>query len=270
MTSDVQTDSLADELADPALQQGALKRLIEDTGEAVSERALAALALCLGAPSKSVQRRAADAFAALAPRDERVPRILRTVLSGNDLRARWTAAYTLARLGGEQAHHAADGLFAALANDDGDVRWAASGLIVQLGEERREAVVTRLIELAHDASPVARRMALYCLRDLRARGPMVLDAIKSASRAESPHLRLAALAALARFAEQRVEASEIAARCLDADIDPGVRRAAAATLGILGSPSPRVIDALTRAALTANDESLTRAARSALERIGKS
>jgi HEAT repeat protein len=270
MTSDAQMDLIADALADPALQLETLIGLIDDGGSALSERALGALARCLGADSKTVQRRAADAFAALAPHDDRIPGALRAVLEGDDLRARWTAAYALARLGaGEQAHHAADALFAALASDDGDVRWAASGLIVRLGEEHRENVIARLLELAHGANPVARRMALYCLRDLRARGPAVFEAIESASRADSIHLRLAALAALARLAESRDGASEIAARCLDSDPDPGVRRAAAATLGMIGGASPRAIAALERAAATIGDEALRRAARSALVRMEK-
>jgi HEAT repeat protein len=268
MISDADIDSLAIELDDPARQLDALMRLASDGNVALSERALDALARCLGAASKAVQRRAADAFASVAPHDNRIPATLRAVLEGNDLRARWTAAYALARLGCcDLARHATGALFAALTSDDGDVRWAATGLIVKLGEDNRDDVITRLLDLAHADNLVGRRMALYCLRDLRAKGPAVLEAIESASRADAPYLRLAALAALARLADSRDGASEIALRCLESDPDAGVRRAAAATLGTIGSPTPHALAALARAAATPGDESLRRAARSALKRM---
>jgi HEAT repeat protein len=260
-------DSLTDALNDPARRLDALERLAADGATRLSEDALDALARCFGSDSKSVQRRAADAFLAIAPHDNRVSAKLRDVIDGHDLRARWTAAYALARLGGDDAHHATDALFAALASDDGDVRWAASGLVVRLGESNREGVIARLIDLANSDNVIARRMALYCLRDLRARGPAVFEAIESASRAGSTHLRLAALAALARLADSRDGASEIAARCLDSDPDPGVRRAAAATLGMLASSATAARDALERAAASSGDESLQRAARMALARM---
>ncbi|HUA33666.1 MAG TPA: HEAT repeat domain-containing protein [Candidatus Binataceae bacterium] len=265
---DIGIDSLADALGDPARTLDALMHLAENGDVQLSPRALDALARCLGAESKAIQRRAADAFAAIALHDNRAQLKLREVLDSSDLRARWPAAYALARLGaGEHAHHAADALFAALANDDGDVRWAASGLVLLLGEANRETVIGRLLTLAHDDNAVARRMALYCLRDLRASGPAVLEAIESASRAGSHHLRLAALAALVRLENSREAAAEIALRCLESDPDPGVRRAAAATLGTIANSSPRMRAALERAASTEGDESMQRAARSALTRM---
>ena len=268
MSDSFEIDPLANELADPAQQLQVLERLAENGGAHLSPRALDALARCLGADSKTIQRRAADAFAAIAPRDDRAQTKLREVLDGGDLRARWPAAYALARLGeGQHAHHAADALFAALANDDGDVRWAASGLVVRLGAANRESVIARLLTMARNESAIARRMALYCLRDLRANGPELLEAIESASRADSIHLRLAALAALVRLDDQREVAAEIALRCLESDPDPGVRRAAAATLGTIANSSPRMRAALEHAASTVGDESLQRAARSALARM---
>jgi len=260
---------IAAALLDPARTLEALTLIAENGKAQLSPAALEALARCLGSESKAVQRRAADAFAAIAPNDHRAQAKLHDVLGGSDLRARWPAAYALARLGdGEHAHQAADALFAALANDDGDVRWAASGLVVRLGEANRESVIARLLALARNDNLIARRMALYCLRDLRANGPELLEAIEAASRADSPHLRLAALAALVRLDDARDAAAEVALRCLESDSDPGVRRAAAATLGtIANSSSPRIRAALERAASTSGDESMQRAARSALARM---
>ncbi len=263
-TADI--DSLAAELGDPARQSAAIVRLIEDASLDVSDEALDALARCLGAGLKAVARRAADAFVAIAARDPRVHAILHRVIEGSDPRARWTAAYALARCGGGAlAERAVDALFEALASDDGDVRWAATELIVALGRGKRAAMIARLLALAGGDNPVAQRMALYGLRDLNANGAAMLEAIEGASRAHSTHLRLAALAALACFKDS-TQAAKVALEMLEHDPDAGVRRAAAAALGAVANGSPRIHAALTRAA-SSDDESLTRAARSALKRM---
>jgi HEAT repeat protein len=262
-------DLLAEKLADPVRQLEAIMRLVDDAPSALSDAALDALARCLGAGRKAIERRAADAFVAIAARDARAPVILHRVIEGADPRARWTAAYALARCGGERlAERAVDALFEALASDDGDVRWAAADLIVALGRERRAAVVTRLLKLASGDNPVAQRMALYILRDLNADGGAMLEAIDRASRAASTHVRLAALAALASVKDSG-DAVRIALERLEDDPDAGVRRAAAAALGAVASGSPQAHAALTRAA-SSDDESLGRAARSALKRMEQS
>jgi HEAT repeat protein len=266
MNQDVSSDLLAAELADPARQLDAIMRLVEDASQTVSEAALEALARCLGAGRKAIERRAADAFVAIAACDTRATAVLHRVIEGADPRARWTAAYALARCSaGPLAEQAVEALFEALANADGDVRWAAADLIVALGRENRAAIVARLLALAGGDNPVAQRMALYGLRDLDAGGDAMLAAVERASRADSTHLRLAALAALARLKDS-ADAVQIALERLERDPDAGVRRAAAAALGAFASGSPIVHAALTRAALS-NDESLGRAARSALKRM---
>jgi hypothetical protein len=266
MSAVLDRDSLTAELADPARQVDAIMRLVEDGSVVVSDETLDALARCLGAGRKAVERRAADAFVAIAARDARAARTLLRVIEGADPRARWTAAYALARCsGGALAEHAVDALFEALANNDGDVRWAAADLIVALGRENRAAIVARLLALANGENPVAQRMALYGLRDLNAGGDAMLEAIERASRADSTHLRLAALAALACL-KNSAEAVRIALERLEHDPDAGVRRAAAAALGTVANGSPRALAALTLAA-SSDDESLARAASSALKRM---
>jgi HEAT repeat protein len=259
-------DMLAEELADPARQLDAIMLIVDDATLAISDAALEALARCLGAGRKAIERRAADAFVAIAARDARAATILHRVVEGADPRARWTAAYALARCGGGPlAARAIDALFEALANDDGDVRWAAADLIVALARENRAAVVSRLFALAGGDTPVAQRMALYILRDLNADSAAMLEAIERASRADSAHLRLAALAALAAVKDSE-NAIRIALERLEQDSEAGVRRAAAAALGAVANGSPRARAALTLAA-SSDDESLGRAARSALKRM---
>lgn len=269
MNPAVDSDLLAAELEDPARQIEAIKHLVGDSSLEVSDAALDALARCLGAGCKAVERRAADAFVAIAARDTRAEAILHRVVKGADQRARWTAAYALARCsGGALAESAVEALFDALASDDGDVRWAAADLIVALGRENRAAIVARLLALASGNHPVAQRMALYSLRDLKPDGEAMLKVIEGASRADSTHLRLAALAALACL-KGSVEAARIALERLEHDPNAGVRRAAAAALGAVANRSERAHAALMRAA-SSDDESLGRAARSALKRMEQS
>ncbi len=266
MNQSAETDLLAAELADPVHQLDAIMRVADDASLMVSDAALDALARCLGAGRKAVERRAADAFVAIAARDARVATTLHRVIEGADPRARWTAAYALARCGaGRLAERAVDALFDALASDDGDVRWAAADLIVALGRENRGAISARLLALANGDNPVAQRMALYGLRDLNAGGDAMLKVVERATRADSTHLRLAALAALAGLRDS-AEAERIALERLEHDPDAGVRRAAAAALGAVPNGSPRAHAAL-RIAASSDDESLGRAARSALKRM---
>ncbi|MGH7781154.1 MAG: hypothetical protein ACREQR_15170, partial [Candidatus Binataceae bacterium] len=53
------------------------------------------------------------------------------------------------------------------------------------------------------------------------------------------------------------------------DPNPGVRRAAAAALGLIADASPRVLDTLGRAAGGELDSGLSRAARAALKRLAE-
>ena len=59
-----------------------------------------------------------------------------TSLASADRRVRWAAAYALGQIGaGAFAMDSADALCEAMADDDGDIRWAATNLMVQLGRE---------------------------------------------------------------------------------------------------------------------------------------
>ena len=59
--------------------------------------------------------------------------------------------------------HVADALCEALADDDGDIRWAAANLIVRLGREYPAEIRERLLALGADSDRNVRKMALYCL-----------------------------------------------------------------------------------------------------------
>jgi HEAT repeat protein len=237
----------------------------------LSDDVLDSLVRCGGAAQKTVQRRAIDALAAVAESgDARVVARLRETIRSDDRRLRWGSAYALAQIGASAfAMHVADALCEALSDDDGDIRWAAANLLVRLGREYPAEIRERLIALGGDSDRNARKMALYCIRDLELSGPELLAVLALAAHDSDVHVRLAALSVLSRIRDASGQAVRIMLECLKSDPDAGVRRAAASALGNIRSGEADAIAALTSAATDLADESLARAARGALDRLEK-
>ncbi len=264
---------VADELndSDPGRRLRAIDLILSAPAEPLSDNVLDGLLRCVGAPQKTIQRRAIDALAAVAESgDVRIVERLRSSMGGDDRRIRWGAAYALAQIGGAAfTMHLADALCEALSDDDGDIRWAAANLIVRLGRDFPDEIRGRLIALGADSDRNARKMALYCIRDLGIRGAELLAVLQRAVRDPDVHVRLASLAVLTGLTDASDAAAELALRFLESDPDPGVRRAAAVALGNFQNSSPLAAAALRTAAADESDESLSRAARGALERLEK-
>lgn len=220
---------------------------------------------------KSVQRRAIDRLVELAASGNTlVATRLRDSISSADRRVRWASAYALAQLGAPAfAMDSADALAEAMADDDGDIRWAATNLMVRLGRENFEDIAARLFRLAAAGERNTRRMALYCIRDLEIGGPELLAVLAIAAHDSDVHVRLAALAVLAKIREASDAPARIMLEFLKSDADAGVRRAAASALGNLSRLDADVVVALNAAASDTDDESLARAARGALNRLEK-
>ena len=260
---------------DPGRRLAAIELILSAPSEALSEPlsddVLDALIRCVGAAQKTIQRRAIDALAAIAELgDARVVELLRRSLSSDDRRVRWGAAYALGQIGADAfTMHVADALSEALSDDDGDIRWAAANLLVRLGRECPDEIRARLIVLGADSDHNARKMALYCIRDLGFAGADLLAVLQHAVHDPDVHVRLAALAVLTRLTDASDSAATLALECLETDSDPGVRRAAAVALGNFHINSPRAASALRTAAADNTDTSLARAARGALERLEK-
>ena len=163
----------------------------------------------------------------------------------------------------------ADALCEAMADDDGDIRWAATNLMVQLGRENLAEIGARLLELAAGGDRNARKMALYCIRDLEIGGAELLAVVERAVHDSDVHVRLAALSVLSRLRDESGQAVRIMLECMKADTDAGVRRAAASALGNIHGASADATAALASAAADSGDESLARAARGALDRLNK-
>ena len=225
----------------------------------------------LGDARKSVQRHAIDELVAIAASgDPLVIEDLRSSIASADRRVRWAAAYALAQIGaGAFAMDSADALCEAMADDDGDIRWAATNLMVRLGRDNLSEIGARLLKLAADSDHNARKMALYCIRDLEIDSPELLAVVEGAVHDSDVHVRLAALAVLARIRDASGQSVRIILECMKSDRDPGVRRAAASALGNIRDAGADAMAALASAAADPADESLARAARGALDRIDR-
>jgi len=154
-----------------------------------------ALGRALGDPDRSVARAASDSLVELSARAD-VSGVLTECLHGDDLKTRWGAAFTSARLA-PPTLRLLPALVGAMASPDGDVRWAAARIVVDLARVHPE-VVTVVIGLASEAeAPEARRMAVFALRDLAADAPRAEETWLRAT--EDPDLRRGASRALARI-----------------------------------------------------------------------
>ncbi len=256
--------------ADPEVRQAAILEVAENPQITLSEPSLDALISCLGAGRKAIQRRAAEALAASALHDPRVVEKLRAMFAHPDPRARWGAVYALGLVTLDDALdlRAMAVLLDTLASNDGDVRWAAAELIVRLGGKNPATVSAQLVELAGHGNLNARKMALYCLRDVGGPHDALLAVAESCCGDQHTLLKMAALSLLARIHHAGDRAAALAIRLLQGDPDGGVRRCAAVALGHLGNHAPFVTDALTCAANAEGDIYMQRAAQGALTRLG--
>ena len=225
---------------------------------------LDALRECLGDERKLVQRRAAETFAALARRGRRVEQVLHTAVAADEWRLRWGATHALFQIG-RLPPRALDTLIEVTGSADGDLRWAAAGILIRFAAEQREVVASRLIEAAHRGNPNQRKMALYCLRDIKVCDVASQNAAQRALDDDDIAVRLAGLSALVRVATDVRFVSQQIAALID-DPDHRMQRAAAGTLGSLGHRSSEVLDALDRAGLS-SDRSLRRAAEHSLRAL---
>jgi hypothetical protein len=223
---------------------------------------LARLIGLLGAESKETRRFAAeDLIALVAATDTADATIaaLREAIVDADPRRRWSAAFVLYRAGSSE-----DDVFGAaleaLGADDGDVRWAAAEIAVALtasASERRR----RIRGLAATRGAAGRKMALYCLRDLRDGDDAVLvDALA----ADDAGVRMAAVACYGRLPVLSEMAVDAILAAVERDPDAGLRRAAAVALRRATNHEARVRPVLERLRSQASDPDLARAAERAL------
>jgi HEAT repeat protein len=253
------TTAAALRASDLATRLAAIAALAKTDAPAPDE--LAALAEALGDGRKAVERGAAETFATLARRGVAVERILDEALVSSAPRRRWGAAFALSLLG-DPPLRTLPVLLDALGVDDGDVRWAAAGVVVRMTD--REATARTLLDLVRAGNGRQRKMALYCLRDLGVRSVDAEHAVLRALADADWDVRLASITTLPRLALDRRAAAERLVVVLETG-EARDRRAAAAALGALGERSPRVLAALR--ACGPDDPALRRAAERALGQL---
>ncbi|MGD0074640.1 MAG: HEAT repeat domain-containing protein [Candidatus Binataceae bacterium] len=272
MTEDYTSEVIARELgaSEQHVRLRAILRLIREPQAEFGPGVIEALIGCLGSADKTVQRSAASALAGIAAKAPQVAASLRRAVESGEPRLRWAAIYTLGLMRGALELKVLPALIEALCNADGDVRWAASELVVRLGNEYPREVRRELLALAAGKNANGCKMALYCLRDLKFADEDVRALARRVSATGADHVRMAAMSLLAHLADGSEQSADILLRCLEEDRHEGVRRAAASALGRLNHRSERVFEALRRAVDDHGDPSLSRAANQALARLEKS
>jgi len=251
---------------DAGARQRALELLAADP-EPIPEEIAVAVIECLGMPRKAIQRRAADVLCAnAAGARPLVLARLRAASRAADASLRWGATFALGRLGVLDPDLVPP-LLEALADRDGDRRWAAAALIVACGRQFPGTVVPALLGALAGAGSELRKMALYALRDLAPGTPEVAAALVARMRDADVGVRLAALSGLCRLQPLPPDACDLVLRALRDDPDPGLRRAAMSALGHVGRGVAAVAGVL-EAATRSDDPGLRRAAAQARRRLG--
>jgi len=231
-----------------------------------------ALVGLLGDPVKAVVRAASDALVEISRgADSGVEGALLGALHSDEPTRRWGAAFTAARVA-QPNLRLLPALVEALGCTDGDVRWAAARIIVDVGHGHGE-VLPLLVGLVRGGeNPVVRRMATYALRELAPDRPEAAAVLLEAATDRDVQVRRAATTAMASLLGPPPQIGRHLLGALVSDPDAATRRLAALALGELGSEDPRAVPAETRQALaTASEHSedidLQRAVRLALQRL---
>ena len=262
----------------------ALARLeTEKTFTSLPEDVTRSLLACLGHATKKIQRGAATALIRFAPRQPEIIEALLLRLTDPDARLRWTAAFTLSQLGlpspAPQRVNVSSNqtqlldtftllpvLIENLGHQESDLRWAAATAVLQLARHHAQNVAHSMIQLVRTGNAVQRRMALYCLRDLKQTDQKAQAAYLVSLRDEDPMVRLGGLSCLGKL---RLTSGAIRAallRLLEYDPDLGVRRSAAMTCGQIGDMDTHIVKALQQAAQS-DDGSLSKVSIGALRKL---
>ena len=165
---------------------------------------------------------------------------LRDALRGETARQRLEAAWTWARI--EPPPIALlPAVAGALDDAEGDARWRAARLLVELGRLHGEVTPVVFGLAGSEHPPRVRRIALTAMRELAPGDAAVLRAHLAASGDTDAGLRRIALAGLAGLGARTPEVWAALGRALEDEGDPAARRVAARAVRTLGeAPDPLV------------------------------
>ncbi len=233
--------------SDPAARRAACLAAASDPAATLLT---AALCNALGDPARAVSRAASDALVEIGRKHGDIDPGLRAALHGSDPARRFAAAFTLARIS-PPGPRLLPALVEALASPDGDVRWAATRLLVEAGRVHGEVFLLLTGLVRTHASAIVRRMATFALRELAPDRVEAADALLDASNDRDLHVRRAALTALAALWSPPPRVALQLLRVLASDPDSASRRLAALALGELAAADAQNVPPETRARLEA-------------------
>ncbi len=249
------------------------------------EDVVQSLLACLGHATKKIQRGTVTILTRFAPRQPDIMEALTHRLTDPDPRLRWTAAFALSQLdptpspsprrvpmSSHQTQQLLDTptllpvLIENLGHQESDLRWAAATAAVQLARHYSQEVAHAMVQLVSTGNAVQRRMALYCLRDLKQMDHAAHTAYLASLGDEDPMVRLGGLSCLGKLRLTGEAIREAVIRLLEHDPDLGVRRSAAMTCGQVGDPDTYIVEALRRTAQS-DDRSLRKVSIGALGKL---
>jgi len=214
--------------ADASRRAAACRAAARDPAGALLAEALVA---ALDDPAAPVARAAAGALVELARQGGGVMPLLKRALRSGTRAARIQAALALARL--EPPGPALlPALVDALAAPEGDLRWSAARVLVDMGRLHGEVLGVLLGLVAGAEQPSARRMASFALRQLAPDRPEAARVLLEATRDGDVAVRRAAVTALAGLLDPPREVAARLAELRD-DRDPALARLAGLALGEL-------------------------------------
>jgi HEAT repeat protein len=175
-----------------------------------------ALGEALGDPVKAVACAASDALAHLAREIDGVEPVVRLALRSDDASRRWHAALTSARIE-PPTLRLLPPIVEALASCEGDVRWMAARLLVEMGRVNPEVLPLVVGLVTGGESADVRRMAMHCVRELGPERPESTRALLEGTRDSDRPVRHAALTALAGLTDP---SREVFDRLMEVIADP--------------------------------------------------
>jgi HEAT repeat protein len=199
-----------------------------------------ALAEALGDPEKAVARAASDALVKIGTQGGGVQNAIRKALQSDVPSRRQGAAFTAARME-PPGPRLLPALVEALESVDGDVRWAAARLIVEIGRAHGEVLLLLLAMVRTGEQAVQRRMATFALRELAPDRVEAAGALLGAARDTDLQVRRAALTAMASLTAPPPAVVTRLLEALREDEDAASRRLAALALGEIGRADPQAI-----------------------------
>lgn len=220
----------------------------------------------LEAPEKTRIRAAVDALIQVAADAPAVRAALEQCVGDEGRKNRWAVAYVLGHLP-RPSSATIRALLKGLDRSEPDIRWAIALLLIQMVKGDGD-LANLLLTLSAKGTVNQRRMAIYCIRDLRLTDHSSMAALLTAATDEEPTVRVAALTSLRWRSDSGSAARRrLLERYLD-DPDGRVRNAAAVTLAQLGDPDETFTRALEQGAKSA-DAHARKAAVAALELLQK-